>query len=67
MPWCTHLTYLFFCSAYLKDVAAACVFLATKTEECGRKLRDVARIAQSKVTGNPADQISDSVCRSPCL
>ncbi|KAG2349933.1 cyclin-like protein [Suillus weaverae] len=26
-----------------QDVAASCIFLATKTEECGRKLRDVAR------------------------
>ncbi|KAH7930802.1 cyclin-like protein [Leucogyrophana mollusca] len=34
-----------------QDVAASCVFLATKTEECGRKLRDVARICQSKITG----------------
>ncbi|KAJ7172504.1 cyclin-like protein [Mycena filopes] len=34
-----------------QDVAASCIFLATKTEECGRKLRDVARICQVKVTG----------------
>ncbi|KAL4067601.1 cyclin-like protein [Scleroderma citrinum] len=34
-----------------QDVAAACIFLATKTEECGRKLRDVARVFQSKITG----------------
>ncbi|KAH7916060.1 cyclin-like protein [Hygrophoropsis aurantiaca] len=34
-----------------QDVAASCIFLATKTEECGRKLRDVARICQSKITG----------------
>ncbi|KAK7014885.1 cyclin pch1 [Favolaschia claudopus] len=33
-----------------QDVAAACIFLATKTEECGRKLRDVARICQLKIT-----------------
>ena len=32
-----------------QDVAASCVFLATKTEECGRKLRDVARVYQAKV------------------
>jgi len=32
-----------------QDVAAACVFLATKTEECGRKLRDVAKVYWSKV------------------
>ncbi|KAJ6547536.1 cyclin-like protein [Mycena capillaripes] len=34
-----------------QDVAASCIFLATKTEECGRKLRDVARICQVKITG----------------
>ncbi|KAI6108956.1 cyclin-like protein [Pisolithus croceorrhizus] len=34
-----------------QDIAAACIFLATKTEECGRKLRDVARVFQSKITG----------------
>lgn len=34
---------------HLKEVAAACIFLATKTEECGRKLRDVAKIYCSKV------------------
>ncbi|PFH54380.1 hypothetical protein AMATHDRAFT_135327 [Amanita thiersii Skay4041] len=34
-----------------QDVAAACIFLATKTEECGRKLRDVAKICHSKITG----------------
>ncbi|KAJ6596864.1 cyclin-like protein [Mycena vulgaris] len=34
-----------------QDVAASCIFLATKTEECGRKLRDVARISQVKITG----------------
>ncbi|KAE9387497.1 cyclin-like protein [Gymnopus androsaceus JB14] len=34
-----------------QDVAAACVFLATKTEECGRKLRDVAKVYHSKLTG----------------
>ncbi|KAJ7273684.1 cyclin-like protein [Mycena haematopus] len=32
-----------------QDVAASCIFLATKTEECGRKLRDVARICQVKI------------------
>ncbi|KAF5315690.1 hypothetical protein D9611_004671 [Ephemerocybe angulata] len=32
-----------------QDVAATCIFLATKTEECGRKLIDVARIYQTKV------------------
>ncbi|KAJ7685185.1 cyclin-like protein [Mycena polygramma] len=34
-----------------QDVAASCIFLATKTEECGRKLRDVARICQVKILG----------------
>ncbi|TDL27447.1 cyclin-like protein [Rickenella mellea] len=35
-----------------QDVAATCIFLATKTEECGRKLRDIARVFQSKVNYN---------------
>lgn len=44
----------------LQNVAASCIFLATKTEECGRKLRDVARLYQAKVknvdiTTIPAD------------
>ena len=34
-----------------QDVAASCIFLATKTEECGRKLRDVAKICNAKITG----------------
>ncbi|KAL1706927.1 cyclin-like protein [Schizophyllum commune] len=34
-----------------QDVAAACVFLSTKTEECGRKLRDVAKVYHSKSAG----------------
>ncbi|TRM59363.1 cyclin-like protein [Schizophyllum amplum] len=33
-----------------QDVAAACVFLSTKTEECGRKLRDVAKVYHAKAT-----------------
>ncbi|KAL4265239.1 cyclin family protein [Pleurotus pulmonarius] len=36
-----------------QEVAAACIFLATKTEECGRKLRDVAKIYCSKVSNVP--------------
>ncbi|KAF7322951.1 Translation initiation factor eIF-2B subunit alpha [Mycena chlorophos] len=32
-----------------QEVAASCIFLATKTEECGRKLRDVARVCQAKI------------------
>ncbi|KAH7889720.1 cyclin-like protein [Phlebopus sp. FC_14] len=40
-----------------QDVAAACIFLATKTEECGRKLRDVARVCQSKITGADVSHI----------
>ncbi|KAF8559552.1 cyclin-like protein [Imleria badia] len=40
-----------------QDVAAACIFLATKTEECGRKLRDVARVCQSKITGTDVSHI----------
>ncbi|KAI0695895.1 cyclin-like protein [Cytidiella melzeri] len=42
-----------------QDVAAACIFLATKTEECGRKLRDVARVYCSKVWGRNPDEIAD--------
>ncbi|KAJ7449781.1 cyclin-like protein [Mycena latifolia] len=41
-----------------QEVAASCIFLATKTEECGRKLRDVARICQVKITGR--DVLPDS-------
>ncbi|KAF8894590.1 cyclin-like protein [Infundibulicybe gibba] len=40
-----------------QDVAAACIFLTTKTEECGRKLRDVARVCRAKVTGVDISQI----------
>ncbi|KNZ74245.1 Cyclin pch1 [Termitomyces sp. J132] len=39
------------------DVAASCIFLATKTEECGRKLRDVARIGQAKIRNTDAGNI----------
>ena len=53
-----------------QDVAASCVFLATKTEECGRKLRDVARVYQAKVknidvNAVPGDsKVFDSKCFS---
>jgi len=40
-----------------KDVAASCIFLATKTEECGRKLKDVARICQAKVHSTDVNNI----------
>ncbi|SJL00366.1 uncharacterized protein ARMOST_03679 [Armillaria ostoyae] len=43
-----------------QDVAASCIFLATKTEECGRKLRDVARVCQSKVSGKDVADIPDT-------
>jgi len=36
------------------------VFLATKTEECGRKLRDVARVCQSKAKGIDVRDIPES-------
>lgn len=51
----------------VQDVAAACVFLATKTEECGRKLRDVARVYCSKVWGRKTEEIADDsqVCSFP--
>ncbi|KAI0646958.1 cyclin-like protein [Trametes meyenii] len=42
-----------------QDVAASCIFLATKTEECGRKLRDVAKIVCSKVSQTDVTKISD--------
>jgi hypothetical protein len=45
----------------MKDVAAACIFLATKTEECGRKLRDVTKVCRSKATGVNPDKVPDSV------
>jgi cyclin K len=38
-------------------VAAACIFLATKTEECGRKLRDVARVCLAKIWKRDATEI----------
>lgn len=41
-----------------QDVAATCIFLATKTEECGRKLVDVARVYQRKVL-NTSEQITE--------
>lgn len=43
-----------------QTVAAACIFLATKTEECGRKLRDVARVCQSKAKGIDVCDIPES-------
>jgi hypothetical protein len=43
-----------------QTIAAACVFLATKTEECGRKLRDVARVCQSKAKGIDVREIPES-------
>ncbi|ESK94626.1 cyclin [Moniliophthora roreri MCA 2997] len=43
-----------------QDVAAACIFLATKTEECGRKLRDVARVYHSKVSGIDVTTIAEA-------
>jgi cyclin K len=44
-------------------VAAACIFLATKTEECGRKLKDVAKVCLAKIHNiqNLDDIPSDSV------
>ncbi|KAH8099487.1 cyclin-like protein, partial [Cristinia sonorae] len=42
-----------------QDVAASCIFLATKTEECGRKLRDVAKIFCSKVSKTDPKDIPD--------
>ncbi|KAI0031830.1 cyclin-like protein [Vararia minispora EC-137] len=42
-----------------QNVAASCIFLATKTEECGRKLRDVAKVVCAKVHNNSMDSVSD--------
>ncbi|KAF8228192.1 cyclin-like protein [Tricholoma matsutake] len=55
-----------------QDVAASCIFLATKTEECGRKLRDVARVCQAKINGVdishiPADSKEVEHCQSTIL
>ncbi|PPR06637.1 hypothetical protein CVT26_001179 [Gymnopilus dilepis] len=55
-----------------QDVAASCIFLATKTEECGRKLRDVARVYQAKVQNAdistiPADSKEVDLCQSAIL
>lgn len=43
-----------------QNVAASCIFLATKTEECGRKLRDVARVFCSKTRGVEIKDIPDN-------
>jgi hypothetical protein len=40
-----------------QDVAASCIFLATKTEECGRKLRDVARVCEAKIANKDVSSI----------
>ncbi|KAJ7632590.1 cyclin-like protein [Roridomyces roridus] len=52
-----------------QDVAASCIFLATKTEECGRKLRDVARICQVKITNKEVPPESKEVeqCQAAIL
>ncbi|KAF7363419.1 Cyclin pch1 [Mycena sanguinolenta] len=52
-----------------QDVAASCIFLATKTEECGRKLRDVARICQVKILSRevPADSKEVEQCQTSIL
>ncbi|RDB21335.1 Cyclin pch1 [Hypsizygus marmoreus] len=55
-----------------QDVAASCIFLATKTEECGRKLRDVARVCQAKITSQditciPADSKEVDQCQTAIL
>ncbi|KAH9951324.1 cyclin-like protein [Amylocystis lapponica] len=42
-----------------QDVAASCIFLATKTEECGRKLRDIARVICSKLSKIDLSEIAD--------
>ncbi|KAF7970012.1 hypothetical protein HWV62_25380 [Athelia sp. TMB] len=42
-----------------EDVAASCIFLATKTEECGRKLRDVARVCEAKIANKEVNLIPE--------
>ncbi|CAL1704800.1 unnamed protein product [Somion occarium] len=42
-----------------QDVAGACIFLATKTEECGRKLRDVAKIMCAKIAKVDPKEVAD--------
>ncbi|KAH9934789.1 cyclin-like protein [Fomitopsis serialis] len=42
-----------------QEVAAACLFLATKTEECGRKLRDVAKVLCAKTLNLSAAEVPD--------
>ncbi|KZT68990.1 cyclin-like protein [Daedalea quercina L-15889] len=42
-----------------QEVAAACLFLATKTEECGRKLRDVAKVLCAKTVNMPVADLPD--------
>ncbi|KAF9792371.1 cyclin-like protein [Thelephora terrestris] len=41
-----------------QEIAAACIFLATKTEECGRKLRDVARVFAAKLGNKDMSDIA---------
>ncbi|TFY72717.1 hypothetical protein EVG20_g288 [Dentipellis fragilis] len=43
-----------------QDVAASCIFLATKTEECGRKLRDVARVYCAKVANTNVRDVPEA-------
>lgn len=52
-----------------QDVAASCIFLATKTEECGRKLRDVARVCEAKIANKEVNLIPEDgkVCNCFCI
>ena len=43
-----------------QDVAASCIFLATKTEECGRKLLQVAKVFCSKVYQTKFEDVVDN-------
>lgn len=56
-------------STHHQDVAASSIFLATKTEECGRKLRDVARVCEAKIANKEVSFIpADGKVRiAPCL
>lgn len=47
-----------------QDIAAGCIFLATKTEECGRKLRDVAKVFHQKIYTSNIDLLTDEDIQS---
>jgi hypothetical protein len=46
-------------SASFQETAAACIFLSTKAEECGRRLRDIAAIVLQKLPNSSQDASMD--------